>query len=118
MDIEKVYNQVNWDSLFFFLDRMGFGERWRSWMIVCVSTIWFSVLVNGFPAGVFSILRGLRQGKPRAPVLFLLAMDVLSRMLRRLRREVLFVVFKWDSRVEYFTSLFADDTILFCRAST
>ena len=49
----------------------------------CISTANFSILVNRVPAGYFSNSRGLRQGDPLPPYLFVLGMEVLSVLLRR-----------------------------------
>uniref|UniRef100_A0A2N9EQD7 Reverse transcriptase domain-containing protein n=1 Tax=Fagus sylvatica TaxID=28930 RepID=A0A2N9EQD7_FAGSY len=121
LDIEKAYDHVNWDCLYYIMDRMGFGSRWINWMRACTSTVRFSVLVNGSPTGFFDSARGLRQGDPLSPMLFLLIMEVLSRMLRRTVEE---------GRIKGFHAgkdaitgvcishlLFADDTILFCDAN-
>ena len=83
LDIEKTYNNVDCGFLQYILERMGFGAKWRRWIQFCVSTVCFSVLVNGCPVGFFQPYRGLRQGDPMSPLLFILVMETLSRLIQR-----------------------------------
>jgi hypothetical protein len=119
LDIEKAYDHVNWDCLFFILDRMGFGRKWVCWMKACVSTVRYSVIVNGSPTGFFDSSRGLRQGDPLSPLLFLVIMEVLSWMLRRTEEGGFIRGFQAGRTDGLGVShlLYADDTIIFCDAN-
>ena len=119
-DIEKAYDQLNWEALLDLLERMGFGMRWCRWIRTCIFTVQFSVLFNGSLADFFGSSRGLRQGDPLSPVLFLVMMEVLSKMMKRAEGAGLLQGFRADGRrgggVCVSHLLFADDTILFCDA--
>ena len=72
LDIEKAYDSISWEFLNQVMGRMGFGNRWLSWIKWCISTASFSVLFNGSPAGFFPSSKGLRQGDPLSPISLLL----------------------------------------------
>ena len=121
LDIEKAYDHVNWEALFYLLDWMGFGLKWKWWIKAYVTSVHFSVLVNGSPKGFFESSRGLRQGDPLSLLLFLLIMEVLSRILKKTEENNLIRRFQVGAvnsvGVQISHLLFADDTILFCDAS-
>ncbi|RVW74104.1 LINE-1 reverse transcriptase-like [Vitis vinifera] len=83
LDIEKAYDSINWQFLLKTLHKMGFDSKWLGWMWSCISSAKFSVLVNGVPAGFFPSSKGLRQGDPLSPYLFVLGMEVLDALIRR-----------------------------------
>ncbi|RVW99827.1 putative ribonuclease H protein [Vitis vinifera] len=120
LDIEKAFDHVNWNFLIDVMSRMGFGHKWINWMKWCWFTATFSILINGCPTGFFRSSRGLRQGDPLSPYLFLFAMEALSQLLSRARNEGFFSGFKVGGRgregliVSHL--LFADDTLIFCNA--
>jgi hypothetical protein len=68
LDLEKAYDHVNWDFLLALLQRCGFPETWRQWIHFCISTVRFSIMVNGSSCGFFESSRGLRQGDSLSPL--------------------------------------------------
>lgn len=120
LDIEKAYDHVNWECLLQVLSKCGFCEKWRQWISQCISTVLFSIMVNGSPTGFFNSSRGIKQGDPLSPLLFLLVMEILSKMLQRAMNMGLISGFRvrgTHGRVLDISHLFVDDTIVFCNAS-
>ena len=81
LGVEKAYDHVNWGFLIYMLQRCGFSEKWRKWILYCISTIKFSILINGSPSDFFGSSRGIRQGDPLYSLLFDIVMEALCRML-------------------------------------
>ena len=72
---------MNWGFLTLLLERCGFPDKWRRWISFRLSTVRFSILINGTSHGFFGSSRGLWQGDPLSPLLFVLVMEAVSRML-------------------------------------
>ena len=100
---------------------MGFGSKWLGCMWSCLPSAKFSVLVNGVPAGFFPSTKGLRQGDPLSPYLFVIGMEVLDVLIRRTVDEgfLLGCNIRDGSKSSLNIShlFFVDDTIVFCEAS-
>ncbi|GAU20845.1 hypothetical protein TSUD_120370 [Trifolium subterraneum] len=82
VDFEKAYDSVDWGFLEYMLRRFGFGLKWIEWIRACVFAGNLSVLVNGCPTSEINIQRGLKQGDPLAPFLFLLVGEGLAGLMR------------------------------------
>lgn len=81
IDISKAFDSVQWPFLLNTLKALGFPDKFIHWINLCISTASFSVQVNGELVGYFQSNRGLRQGCSLSPYLFVLCMNVLSKLI-------------------------------------
>ncbi|GAU46776.1 hypothetical protein TSUD_402880, partial [Trifolium subterraneum] len=105
---------VDWGYLDDVMGRMSFLVLWRKWIKECVCTATTSVLVNGSPMEEFPLGRGIRQGDPLSPFLFLLAAEGLNVMMEAAVARNLFMGYSVGERDPVSVShlQFADDTLL------
>ncbi|KAJ6925966.1 hypothetical protein NC651_010415 [Populus alba x Populus x berolinensis] len=118
LDFHKAFDSVLWDYVNEVMASMGFGSRWRGWIMQCISTTKMSVLVNGSPTKEFSLEKGLRQGDPLSPFLFNIAVQGLSCILQRGCDLGLIEGVSIGQAGFHLSYLqFADDTLIFSSAS-
>ena len=85
LDLSKAYDKLNWQFLASILKAFGFVEEWSNWIMNMVSSDFFSILVNGSPSSPFNATRGIREGDPLSPFLFIIVVEGLGRMLKNRR---------------------------------
>ena len=118
LDISKAYDRVEWNFLRQMMVRLGFDERWVELAMETVRTATYSILINGEPKGFVQPSRGIKQGDPLSPYLFLLCAEGLSGMMRKASEtRQIHGVLSCTSGVCVSHLLFADDCLLFYEAS-
>ena len=100
------------------MEKMGFCEKWVSLIMYCISTVSYSILVNGEPNGDIRPSRGIRQGDPLSPYLFLLCSEGLNRLIQKVSSDDLIRSFSLCRVGPRITHLFfANDSLLLCHAN-
>lgn len=118
LDMNKAYDRVEWDFLEATLVRFGFDRKWVKLVMSCVSTVSFSIVLNGNAGGFFKPTRGLRQGDPLSPYLFLIVSEVLSLRISRAVHENHLQGIKLSRSCPVISHLFfADDSLFFLAAT-
>lgn len=120
VDFEKVYDSMCWEYLDYMFDRIGFSGRWRAWIRECLASASVSVLVNVSPTKEFAMIKGLRQGDPMAPFLFLIAAEGLIGLIRNainLGVYEQYIIRSNEEEVAVSHTHYADDTIMASRLS-
>ena len=107
---------MEWSFLLAILTKLGFSSIWVSWIRICIFTP-FSILLHGSPFGLISPGRGLRQGDPLSPFLFILGLEVFSRLMFKEERNGSLrglQIVRNCTAIHHL--LFADDLLIFGKA--
>ncbi|KAL0290978.1 UNVERIFIED_CONTAM: hypothetical protein Sradi_7037500 [Sesamum radiatum] len=117
VDIQKAYDSVEWDFLLEVLRLFNFPNQFIVLIDQCISTASFSVSINGSIHGFFKGGRGLRQGDPMSPYLFVLVMEIGNALLKYRVKQATDFQYHWKCKDSGLINLcFADDVLLFCKA--
>lgn len=112
MDIAKAFDSVHWSYMLEVLKGFGFGQKWTDMIAWLLSTSSSRVLLNGCPGEPFLHRRGLRQGDPLSPMLFILAMEPLQKMIAKATADGLLTPISQQA-ASLRTRLYVDDAALF-----
>ncbi|KAL2922743.1 LINE-1 reverse transcriptase-like protein [Bienertia sinuspersici] len=115
VDIRKAYDSVDWNFLQEMLHALKFPQQFIGWIMACVSTATYSLCLNGSIQGFFPGKRGLTQGDPMSPLLFVICMEYLSRLMKCAGMQDNYQFHHRCKRVGLNHLVFADDLIIFCK---
>jgi hypothetical protein len=119
LDLSKAYERVDWCYLQMILTKIGFDPKFVGWIMSCISSVQYKVRINGRLTQGFTPTRGIRQGDPLSPYLFLFVAEGLSKVLERavhLQELHELKLSRHGPGVSHL--LFADDSLLFLKANT
>jgi hypothetical protein len=117
LDLRKAYDCIDWDILRLILLKVGLGIQMTNWIMSCVTSSSFVVLLNGEATNFFRSGRGVRQGCPLSPLLFILVMEGLSLLLKNSFEEGIITGIKVSRLTKILHLLFVDDVLIMSKAS-
>jgi len=117
LDFEEAFDKVEHQAMMSVMQHIGFGSKWLSWMEPIFSSGTSSVLLNGVPGKVFHCKRGVRQGVPLSPLLYVLASDLLQSMVNDARaHNLLQLPVPLQHNQDFSILQYADDTLVIMEA--
>lgn len=117
-DMSKAYDRLEWDFIEVVFLQLGFSVVWMNLIMQCIKTVSYSYLINEAAQGRVKPQRGIRQGDPLSPYIFILCSEVLFGLCRKAQEEKKLEgirVATNSPRINHL--LFADDTLFFCRTN-
>ncbi|MDO7987362.1 reverse transcriptase domain-containing protein, partial [Sweet potato little leaf phytoplasma] len=117
IDFSKAFDRIEWSFLKEIMLRLGFSSNWVDLILNCISFPCFSILINGEQKGNFHSSRGLRQGDPLSPYLFILVTEGLSHLISNANARGCISGLSCSNGPLISHLLFADDSIIFCKAA-
>ena len=112
IDFEKAFDTLEWHFLQNTLKYFNFGLNLRNWISAMYSDVESGIINGGYVTNYFKVSRGVRQGCPLSPILFILSAELLAQKIRQSSKSK---GIKLPGNVEVKLSQFADDTTLICK---
>ena len=117
LDMSKSFDRVEWKFIHEVMVKMGFAKKWVDLIMNYISSVSYSIIINGEPCGNIIPSRGIRQRDPLSPYLFLLYAESLSTLIHKAARDKQINGIYIGRGYPILTHLFfADDSLLFCKA--
>ncbi|XP_020258369.1 uncharacterized protein LOC109834759 [Asparagus officinalis] len=116
IDLRKEFDTISWEFIREMLIGLKFSENMISWIMECISTPKFSISINGILHGYFHGARGLRQGDPLSPYLFVIGIEYLSRKLSMLKEDGFYKFHPKCSGLNITHLVFTDDLLMLGKA--
>jgi len=113
LDFEKAFDKMEHQAMLTIMREKGFQQKWLDWMQTIFSSATSAVLLNGAPGKTLNCLRGVRQGDPLSPLLFVLAADLLQSLINKGKElGMLRLPIPMESNLDFPVIQYADDTLI------
>eukprot|EP00253_Pinus_taeda_P014926 PITA_14926 len=112
IDLQKAYHCLDWGFIRCLLAKIGLRVEMISWIMACIEGVKYAININGIPSPFFHAGRGLRQGCPLAPIIFILAMNSLSLHINKAVDEQRCIPINISRHIPLSHNLFVDDVLI------